>query len=162
MAFDLDEHVLRIRLQLADHLIEPRLGLVRQVRCAELEVALVFAQGDFVDQLARRGDVGGDCVHASADRLGVRRRGVSRRACFTRGAAGIRRRLAGGFGLLIDRADALLVLADALLRLLDGAAQGVDLRVDAADLFTNEPLGRARRGHGHAQRDHCCCTGSYA
>ena len=67
-----------IGLQLADHLVEPRLRLVRQVRCAELEVALVLAQRHFVDQLARRGDVGGDCVHASADGLGVRRRGVSR------------------------------------------------------------------------------------
>ncbi len=140
MTLDLDEHVLGIRLQLADHLIEPRLRFVRQVRGAELEVALVFAQGDFEDQLARRGDVGRDCVHASADGLGVRRRRVSRGARFTRGSAGFRRRLAGCFGLLIDRADALLVAADALLGLLDGAAQGIDLGVDAADFFTNEPL----------------------
>ena len=68
MTLDLDVDSLRVSLELRDQLIQSRFGLVRQLFLAELEVALVFAQGHLVDQPARRRD---DLVEPPANLAGA-------------------------------------------------------------------------------------------
>src|ERR1051326_774221 len=54
VAFDLDPDVLRILFELSDHLVDLLLRFVRQHRLAELEVARILVQDDFVDETAVR------------------------------------------------------------------------------------------------------------
>src|SRR5262245_18277043 len=42
---DFDEHALRIGLEVADHLVEACLRLIRQCRLVERDIALILAQG---------------------------------------------------------------------------------------------------------------------
>src|SRR4051812_21170833 len=151
--FDLDEDVVRVRLQLRDYFIEAHLRRVWQVGLAELEIALIFAEGDGVDKPPRRRD---NLVNAATDRRylsshfsGFRRRGIRRRAR-------ILGRTTGRFGFLVDLADTPFVLTRPLLRFLERAAQRVDLRIDTADLGPHELLGGTGRGHCDAKREHRC------
>src|SRR6478735_9806042 len=52
VAFDLDPHGLLVGLELVDHVVERRGGVVRQVGLPELELAAIFTQYRFEDQLA--------------------------------------------------------------------------------------------------------------
>src|SRR5258706_1471493 len=155
VALYLNVQVLSLRvLELGDHRVEAHLGFGRQFCLAELEIALIFAQGDFIDQLPQRGDVGGNAggnlIDARAD---LTRGGVGGIGGVLRGS----RRLSGCFSLLVDVANLGLILLNATLRLLDGPAQRVELRVDAADFRSNVLFGSARRGDGHRHCQQRCC-----
>src|SRR5262245_26042045 len=72
VALDLDEDVLRILLELRNHLVETLLRFIGQQRLAELEVALIFAQHDLVDEpavsLVHRVDAAADLGGGAARR----------------------------------------------------------------------------------------------
>ena len=130
-------------LRLRHHLVDLRLHFVRQIGLAELEVALIFAQHDFVHETAvtALSNVSSLVPTVLAAVL------ASTAAFFASAAAPLAcwADAGGGLRLLIDFGDPAFVLARALLRLLDRAAERVNLVVDLADAGSARTSSRRRR-----------------
>ena len=140
MAFDLDEAAVRLRLQLLHERVELGLRLVRHHRPAELEVPLVFAQDDFVDEpLGRLLDgvgLGRGLAGGGVGLVGPAARGL--RCCLRP---------------LVDLGDLAFVGARPLLGLFDRASERVDLVVHLADFGPHVLLRCARGGAPERERD---------
>ena len=140
VAGDFKVGALRIGLDLLNHLVQLGLRFVRQLFLAELEIALVLAQHDFVDQPL------GSFVelHGPGDGVVCRIGGL-----LGRGVRTVRRRLRAlrllvGCGcLLIDLGNLAFVLPGAFLCLFHGSAERVDLVIHLSNARPDELLRRA-------------------